>query len=372
VLKAVQIQARAIAKIVSVTLLVLAAAALLVVVAMKIETTLRWLFTAIFLALVLAPAVEFVERFKWRGKTAIPRVPAIFIVFVFFLALFTFLVLLVIPPIVHEVKALAPKLPTYVKDFEDWANQNQQFQELNHRYHLTKTLGEQAQNLPSKLGGAAGEAGSATLSVLKHVLAAITILFLTFFLLIDGDKQYERLCERFDPGTGDRLRRIGRRIYGVVKGYVTVNLALAVAAGVFTWLILELLGVDLAVPLAVFVVFLDLIPLVGLTAAGVLVAAVAAFHNFPTALIIWLAFFLVYQQLQDRVIQPLMYKNAVKVHPVIAIAAILVGAQLLGIIGALVAIPTAASIGVLIDEALTYERESHIAAAAEAQADSGD
>src|SRR5262245_38795636 len=98
---------------------------------MKIETTLRWLFTAAFLALVLAPAVEFVQRLKWRGKTAIPRVPAIFVVFVFFLVIFTFLVLLVIPPIVHEVKNLAPKLPQYVNDFEDWANQNQQFQDLN-------------------------------------------------------------------------------------------------------------------------------------------------------------------------------------------------------------------------------------------------
>src|SRR5262249_28414753 len=214
-----------------------------------------------------------------------------------------------------------------------------------------------------------GAAGSATLSLLKHVLAAITILFLPFFLLIDGDKQYERLCNRFDPRTGDRLRRIGRRIYGVVKGYVTVNLALAVAAGVFTWLILTALGVPLAIPLAVFVVFLDLIPLVGLTAAGILVAIAAAFHNLPTPLIVWVVFFLVYQQLQDRVIQPLMYKNAVQVHPVVAIAAILIGAQLLGIIGALVAIPVAASFGVLIDEALTYERESHLAADAEAQAE---
>ena len=124
-----------------------------------------------------------------------------------------------------------------------------------------------------------------------------------------------------------------------------------------TWLVLELLGVDLAVPLAVLVAFLDLIPLVGLTLGGLLVAIVATFHDFPTALIVWGVFFLIYQQLQDRVIQPLMYKNAVQIHPVIAIIAILVGAQLLGILGALLAIPIAASIGVLIDEAARYQRE---------------
>jgi predicted PurR-regulated permease PerM len=87
------------------------------------------------------------------------------------------------------------------------------------------------------------------------------------------------------------------------------------------------------------------------------VAIVAIFHDFPVALIVWGVFFLIYQQLQDRVIQPLMYKNAVQIHPVIAIIAILVGAQLLGILGALLAIPIAASLGVLIDEAARYQRE---------------
>jgi predicted PurR-regulated permease PerM len=151
----------------------------------------------------------------------------------------------------------------------------------------------------------------------------------------------------------------------VVKGYVTVNVTLAVAAGVVTWLVLELLGVDLAVPLGVTVAFLDLIPLIGLTMGGLLVAIVAAFHDFPVALIVWAVFFLIYQQLQDRVIQPLMYKNAVQIHPVIAIIAILIGAQLLGILGALLAIPIAATIGVLIDEATSYQREH--AAPAEGQ-----
>jgi predicted PurR-regulated permease PerM len=365
--EAVRIQARAVAKVVAISLLVIAAAVLLALIVLKIETTLRWLFTSVFLALALAPAVDLIERLERNGKPLIPRVLAILIVYVFFFALFVFLILQVIPPIVSEIKALAPKLPGYVQDFEDWAKQNEDFQSLDHKYHLTSTLSDQASNLPSKLGGAAGDAESVTLSALKNLIAAITILFLSFFLLIDGGKQYANACNRFDTGTAERLLRIGHRIYGVVKGYVTVNLTLAIAAGVFTWLVLELLGVDLAVPLAVLVVFLDLIPLVGLTVAGLMVALAAAFHDFPTALIVWVAFFVVYQQLQDRVIQPLMYKNAVKVHPVVAIAAILIGAELLGIIGALLAIPVAASIGVLIDEFLTHEQKSHAEAPTGAQ-----
>jgi predicted PurR-regulated permease PerM len=91
---------------------------------------------------------------------------------------------------------------------------------------------------------------------------------------------------------------------------------------------------------------------------GFFVAIVAAFHNFPEALIVWGVLFIVYQQVQDRVIQPLLYKNAVRVHPAVAIIAILVGGELAGILGALLAIPTAATIGVLIDETLRWRRET--------------
>ena len=118
----------------------------------------------------------------------------------------------------------------------------------------------------------------------------------------------------------------------------------------FTWLVLELLGVDLAVPLGVLVAILDLVPLIGFTIGGLLVAIVAAIHDFPVALIVWGVAFLIYQQVQDRVIQPIFYKNAVRIHPVVAIAAVLAGAQLAGILGALLAIPVAAALGVIYDE----------------------
>jgi predicted PurR-regulated permease PerM len=354
--QAARIQGWAVVKVVAISLLVIAVAVLLALVVMEIRTTLRWALAAVFLALALAPAVGLVERLRVRGRS-LPRWLAILAVYVIFTALFVFLMLHVIRPIITEVEALAPKLPTYVRDFEDWAKNNSQFQELNQKFDITSKLQSAASDLPSKLGDAAGEARTITVSLLNNLVAGVTILVLTFFLLIDGDRQFRRATDQFTPSARDRWRRIGDRIYGIVKGYVTVNVTLAVAAGVVTWLVLELLGVDLAVPLGVTVAFLDLIPLIGLTMGGLLVAIVAAFHDFPVALIVWAVFFLIYQQLQDRVIQPLMYKNAVQIHPVIAIIAILIGAQLLGILGALLAIPIAASIGVLIDEAVRYQRE---------------
>ncbi|MGH2961813.1 MAG: AI-2E family transporter [Solirubrobacterales bacterium] len=355
-MQAARIQGWAVVKVVTISLFVIAAAVLLALVVLEIRTTLRWALAAVFLALALAPAVTLVERVRIRGHV-LPRWLAILVVYVVFAAAFVFLMLHVIRPIIAEVEALAPKLPGYVKDFEQWARDNEQFRELNQKFDITQKLSDAAASLPSKVGDAASDAKTLTVSLLNNLLAAITILVIAFFLLIDGDRQFERATGRFAAPARDRWRRIGDRIYAIVKGYVTVNVTLAAAVGVVTWLVLEILGVPLAVPLGVIVAFLDLIPLIGLTMGGLLVAIVVAFHDFPTALIVWGVFFLIYQQLQDRVIQPLMYKNAVKVHPVIAIVAILIGAELLGILGALLAIPIAASIGVLIEEALDYQRE---------------
>jgi predicted PurR-regulated permease PerM len=121
----------------------------------------------------------------------------------------------------------------------------------------------------------------------------------------------------------------------------------------FTWAFLEIEGFHLALAMAVLVAFLDLVPLIGLTVGGVLVAIVLAIDGRPYDAGVWLAVFLAYQQLQDRVIQPLMYRGgALKVNPVVAIVAVLVGANLAGVLGALIAIPVAASLGVVLDEVL--------------------
>jgi predicted PurR-regulated permease PerM len=344
-------------KVVAISLAVILVALLLVVIVIHVRTTIRWLFAALFLTLALNPAVDRVESLRIRGRRLFPRWLAIVTVFMIGLAVLVFLVLQVIPPIVSEAEALGKKVPGYVHDFKQWADQNPQFQDLNHKYNITGQLSSQASSIPSKLGAAAGDVGSLTVSILEHLLAVVTVLALTFFLLLDGRQQADRVLERLNPDTATRLRRIAGRIAGVVKSYVTVNLVLATAAGVFTWLSLSILGVDLAVTMGVIVGFFDLMPLVGFTIGGVFVAIVAAFHDFPKALIIWAVLFVIYQQAQDRIIQPLLYHSAVRIHPAIAILAILVGAELAGVLGAFLAIPTAAAIGVLIDEGGRWRRE---------------
>lgn len=338
------------AKIVFVALAVAVLFVLLAIAVLHTRTTLRWVITAIFLALALDPAVGLLQRVSIRGRS-LPRVVAILFVYAVFFAGLIVVVLHVLPPVIRDIEALAEKMPTYVSDFENWAENNKQFQELNDKYALTAKLSEQASSLPSRLGGAAGEAGHITVELLEHLLAFITVMTLTFFLLLDGRGMFERGTLRLQPDTRKRVRRVGIRIAEVVRAYVSVNVVLAIAAGVLTWGFLEIEGFHLALPLAALVAFLDLIPLIGFTIGGLIVAVALAIDGNPYDALIWLAVFLSYQQLQDRVIQPLMYRGgALKVNPAVAVVAVIVGANLAGVLGALLAIPIAASLGVVIDE----------------------
>ena len=361
------IEARAVSKIVLVTLLMAALALLLAIVVLHTTTTIRWTITAIFLALALDPAVGLLQRIR-IGDRSLPRVLAILFVYLAFFAGLVFLILHVFPPIVRDIEGLAKTLPTYVTDFEHWADNNQQFEDLNEKYGLTEKLSEQAGSLPSKLGAGATDLGSFTVRLLENLIGFITVITITFFLLLDGKGMFQRGTARLDDPHRDRARRVGTRVAAVVRSYVSVNVVLAIAAGLFTFAFLEIEGFHLALAMAVLVAFLDLIPLIGFTVGGAIVAVVLAIDGQPYDALIWLVVFLVYQQLQDRVIQPVMYKGgALKVNPAVAIVAVIVGANLAGVLGALLAIPTAASLGVVIDELVLSGSPSAAGAAGAAE-----
>lgn len=341
-----KIDSRAVFRIVAVAIMTAAAAALLGLLVVEVRTTIRWFVTSVFLALALAPAVGLFQRIRVRGKNP-PRWLAIVLTFVVASMALGFLVLNVIPPMIHEVEQVGTLGPTYVKDAEEWANHSGQFRDLNAQYHLTSTLRSQVSQLPGHFSAAAGELETFTVALLSHLVTAVAVLVITFFLLLEGPGLLDRQLRWVGGERERRGRLIADGIYGVVRGYVTVNLSLAIAAGLFTWGVLELLGVELAVPLAIVVALFDLVPLVGLTIGGLIVAIVAALHSFPDAVIIWLVTFIAFQQIQDRLVQPLLYGRAVKVNPLVAILVLFAGAQVSGVLGALIAIPVAASIGVV-------------------------
>src|SRR5262249_8821956 len=154
--------------------------------------------------------------------------------------------------------------------------------------------------------------------------------------------------------------RVGREIYGTVGGYVTGNLLISLIAGVLTALVLIALGVPYAVALGLVVAILDLIPLAGATIAGIIIGTVAFLHSIFAGIVV-VAFFILSQQLENHVLQPVVYNRTVKLSPLVILISVLIGAEVAGVLGALGAIPVAGSIQVLIVDYLRVRRERAIA-----------
>ena len=159
-----------------------------------------------------------------------------------------------------------------------------------------------------------------------------------------------------EPTRATALNRLFDRTTVAVGGYVRGALLQALIAGVLSYAVLSILGVPFAAPLAVVIFFLDLIPLVGATIGAVIVGVVTLFENFPTATIIWILWSIVYQQLENNLVQPRIQQRAVNVHPFVIIVAVLFGSTLLGVLGAIVAVPVAATIHIAVREYSVVKR----------------
>jgi predicted PurR-regulated permease PerM len=317
-----------------------------------VRSVLGLLCIAIFLAVALGPAVDNARKLK------LPRAASILATFLgMFLAIFL-IGLIVVPPIVNEVEAFAGDVPNYIDDIRA----NKTLREYDDKYDITKKLEDQAESLPSRLGQAAGALQAVTVGVFSTVLQLVTVLTITFFLLLDGGRIVNFLLAQVRPEHQDRLRAVAADIYGATGGYVAGALALATAAGISTYIVLSILGVPFSVPLAVLMAFFDLIPLVGSTIGGVLVGVVTVFADFPGDTIIWVVYVIVYQQVENSVFQPLVYRRTVNLHPLAVITAILVGSSLLGVLGALVAIPIAAAIQIALKD-VWHNRNSPVVGA---------
>ena len=232
---AARIQARAVIKVTAICLAVIAAAVLLAIVVLHTRTTLRWLFAAVFLMLALLPAVDAIHhRVRLRGH-GMPRWLAIVVVYLLAAALFSFLVLAVIPPIVRDVEGLASKAPDLrhgLRGLGEAATTSSS--ELNDKYHLTQKLQRPGPTLPSKLGDAAGAVKGITVAVLDapdrgaspSSPSPSSCSSTGASRSSAGGRPPARATRRA------RWRRIGTRVAAVVRAYVTVNLVLAAASGV--------------------------------------------------------------------------------------------------------------------------------------------
>lgn len=299
-------------------------------------------FISVFLAVALGPAVDF-----FQGRFKLNRAAAILATYTALLLVVVAIGFLVVPPIVEQTAKFVENVPEYVADLRD----NATVRGIDEQYEITPTLEREAEKLPARFGDAASTLQDLVLGVFSAVITIVTVLVLAFFLLLDGRRLFEWAIRELGPTRGPRIRAIGEDVYQSVGGYVIGNLTISLIAGVSTYLILTLLAVPFAVPLAVLMAFLDLVPLVGASIAGFVIAVVAALGgDFPQDLILWTVFLIVYQQIENNLLQPAIYRRTVALHPMLVIVAILIGAALLGIVGALLAIPIAGAIQIVVKD----------------------
>jgi predicted PurR-regulated permease PerM len=326
-------------------LLALALALWVVWVSIRVLT---WVFVALFLALALEPGVRFLQLRGMRRRGAAAAV--IYLAAIGFLAL---LAALLVPPLVDEVDGLADAAPGYAEDITAGRGP---LGFLQTDYQIVDRIREATEtNGGSILGGGAGTVLDIGRGVVTGIVGFITIVFLTLFMILEGPTWVERGLGLMPPASRPRWRNVGHRIAATVSGYVTGNLLLSVIAGVSSTIMLVIMGVPFALALGLVVAVLDLIPLAGATLAGLLLTTVGLLTSL-TAGIVLLVFFVLYQQLENHVLQPLVYGRTVQLSPLVVLIAILIGTEVAGILGALGAIPVAGTLQILLQDWLEHRR----------------
>jgi len=323
--------------------LVIVSVAIVLYLLWRLRKPISWVLISVFLAVALSPPVNYLSRSMKRGF-------AIAITYFGLLLVPILLIALIVPPLITQGNNFADNVPQYADDVTEFVQKNKRLRELNADYDITQKLQDEAGKLPDRLGGAAGTLRDIGFGIVNSLFALLTILVMTAFLLGSGKQWTDRIIASRPPEERQRLRRSLDHMSSAVSGYVAGALTIAVIAGTATFIVLTILGVPFSGPLAVLAGLMSLIPLVGATIAAVLIGIVTLFEDFPTTTIIWTIWAIVYQQLENNLIQPQIQKRTVNVHPFITIVAVLFGGTLLGIMGAIAAIPIAASIQILVRE----------------------
>jgi predicted PurR-regulated permease PerM len=310
---------------------------------------LSWILISVFLALALNPTVEWFQRrgVRRRGFAA----AATYLLTLSSLALIG---ALFIPTLVDQVNQFVDTIPQYV---DDLTRGKGRLGFLQRDYQVVdKVRAAVEDGGASRLLGVSGTALAITKGIVTMIVAIVTIMFMTFFMLLEGPAWIERFLALLPDDRRERWRTVGYDIYRTVGGYVTGNLLISLIAGVATTTVLLILDVPYAVALGLVVAILDLIPLAGATLAAIIVTTVAVLEDPLPAGVVVFVFFVVYQQLENHVLQPLVYGRTVQLSPLAVLIAVLIGAELAGVLGALAAIPVAGTIQVLLRDQLRERR----------------
>ena len=317
--------------IVRVIALVLAAAAAVQILD-AVSRVLTWIAVSIFLAVALEPVVRVTER--WMSRTW-----AVLTVFGGLLVLVALFLAVLIIPIATQVDDLRAAAPGYLQRLE----RNHTIRDLNQRYKLVQKAQDAAKQAPARVFGAAGR-------FVNGVVATLTVLFLTLFLMFELPTMSRGLLSLLTEDDAARVRLVAADVNRSIGGYVLGNLAISVIAGATVGISLWILGVPYAAALAVFMGVCDLVPLVGATVGALAAIGVAFAAQGVTAGIVMIVVNVVYQQFENHILQPIVYRKTVQLSAFLVLVAVLVGGELMGVLGALVAIPIAGSIQLVVRE----------------------
>jgi predicted PurR-regulated permease PerM len=317
--------------------MVLATAAILLL-AWEVRRVLTWIVVAALLAVVLGPVVDVVER-----RLHLRRALATLLVFVVVVLAFAGLLTAFIRPLVKEGGQFADRAPAYVDQARSGRGP---VGALIKRYKLDQYVQRNQARLREVGSRITTPALTVVRSVASTVVALVTVFVLVFLMVLQGPKLLGAWTEALPERRRERVRRVAADCSKAVVGYMTGNLVISVIAGILTYIVLWIMGVPYKGVVALFVGFADLIPLVGATLGAVVAIVVAALHSLVAAIVV-LAFFILYQQFENHVLQPVIMSRTVELSALTVLVSILLGVELLGFLGALLAIPVAGIVHVV-------------------------
>ncbi|SIM65421.1 Predicted PurR-regulated permease PerM [Micromonospora cremea] len=300
-----------------------------------------WAVVAAFFAVALKPLVDRLQR-RFVPRRAL----ATLLVFLAAFALLAILAAAILAPLLNELGRFAERAPELLRDVRAGRGP---VGHLLERVGARQYVSEHSEQLRT-FGARLREPAVGVLrSVVETVAGLVTVIVLAYLMVLEAPRITSRVLAAAGDGRGERLRRVGREVSRTVTGYLTGNLVISVICGALTFVVLALTGVPFAAVIALLVAVADLIPLVGAT-LGAVIAAGAGFLHSPTAGVVVLVFFVVYQQVENHLLQPLILARAVRLNPLTVLVSVLLAAELAGLLGALLAIPAAGIIQALLRE----------------------
>lgn len=310
------------------------------------------LFTAFFLALALNAPVRWLAN-RIPGKRKGSRVIGTAVSFFLVIGLLVGFLTSIVPPLVRQTSNFINAAPQLLEETRD---KDSTIGKWVDKLHLQKQIDDFSGQLSDRVKNATPAAVSTLGKVGSSLFSVLTILALTFMMLVEGPR-WMKLFERFvHPGDRKRVNQIVSDMYNVVKGYVNGQVTLAFIAALMLLPALIVLHVGYPAALVVVVFVCGLIPMVGHTIGAIIVTLVALFHS-PVSAIAILAYYILYQQIENYIIQPRVQANSTNMSPLLVFASVVIGVNFGGLFGGLVAIPVAGCVRIL---ALDYMRNRHI------------